>query len=85
MSTQLKNWYQGVLGNADHESEMSFVITLLFGFSILWPVNSTRIEVERVFFFPFYYVNISSTGNIFYRSKVMEFVYDYFILSSSFE
>ena len=28
-------WYQGDLGHAEHESEISFVLTIIFGFSIL--------------------------------------------------
>ena len=45
-----ENWYNEVFGHAEHESRISFVISIVFGFSILWPVNSTRIEVN--FFFP---------------------------------
>ena len=48
-------------------------------FVILWPVNSTRIEVEKCF--PFYYINISPTGKL-YGNKIMEFGNVYFILSS---
>ena len=44
-----ENCYNGVLGHAEHESGISFVITIIFVFSILWPVNSTRIEVEIFF------------------------------------
>ena len=44
-----ENWYQGVLGHADHNSGISFVITIIFRFSILWPGSCTRIELEKVF------------------------------------
>ena len=77
-----ENWHQGVLVHADHESGISSVFTIMFEFSILWPVNSTRIEVKKVF--PFYYVNISPTGKL-YRSKVMEFDNVYIIKSSFFQ
>ena len=44
-----ENCYNDVLGHNDHESGLIFIITIVFVFSILWPVNSTRIEVENMF------------------------------------
>ena len=40
---------KGFFRYADHESGISFVINIIIGFFILWPVNSTRIDVEKVF------------------------------------
>ena len=41
---------KGFSGHADHESGISFIIIIIFAFSILWPINSIRIEVEKGFF-----------------------------------
>ena len=45
-----ENWFNEVFVHAEHESGISFVIIIIFGFFILWPVHSTRIEVEMIFF-----------------------------------
>ena len=62
--------------------ELDLSLLNYFIFFILWPVNSTRIEIGVIF--SFYYINISLTGKL-HIYKVMEVDNVYLILSSSFQ